>query len=648
MKLKILGALLLLGASFFISSHSVSAAGLEGSTTTAGTVNVAMPITDLQITGEGATTVPVKLLVTSGTLAMSTTTGLTFDGATSGAVLFFSGTITNLNAALASLTYTRGSAGTDTLEVSLVEPGEVFFPDNGHLYEYVADVSTWQEANTAAALLTKYDSAGYLTTITSLEENAFVADRLDDAGWMGASDSAIEGDWKWVTGPENGTSFWSGLSGGSTVGGNYENWATGEPNNSSEEDCAQFLSGASGQWNDLNCGVQTLPGYVVEYGASGDLPTVAALDIAITTETDIDPVVSITSPTEGVSFPEDQEFTITATASDADGTVESVKFFIEDQQFLIFADAPYTEGWTLVDPGEYTLLAVAEDDDGNISTSTAVTFTITDATLPTTETLSPLDNATGVAVNSDLIITFDETVDSETGNIVLKKASDDSTVETFDVTTDITGSGTDTITIDPATDLGVGIAYYIQIDATAFDDTAGNSFAGITDTTTWSFTAAAPSSGGGGRVSLSEADDDTEETQSTEPEQLFTSPDTFNTMSLEEKSVFIKTLIDKVTALRAQLQMQLQGSGAQTAVRDLTVGMEGEDVRMLQELLIAEKVGPAAAELTRVTATGYFSSYTKNALGEYQQKNGILPYVGYFGVITRNQMKAAGLTGLWW
>lgn len=83
-------------------------------------------------------------------------------------------------------------------------------------------------------------------------------------------------------------------------------------------------------------------------------------------------------------------------------------------------------------------------------------------------------------------------------------------------------------------------------------------------------------------------------------------------------------------------------------VRDLYLEMEGEDVRLLQELLIRENTGPAAAELKRVTATGYFSHYTKNALGEYQETNGILPYVGYFGVITRTQMKSAGLNGLWW
>jgi|GEM_PF-1062152 len=110
---------------------------------------------------------------------------------------------------------------------------------------------------------------------------------------------------------------------------------------------------------------------------------------------------------------------------------------------------------------------------------------------PTVSTLSPVDSATGVAVNTSLVITFDEIVDAESGNITLMKSSDDSTIETFDVTTDISGSGSTEITINPASNLANGIEYYIQIDATAFDDLSGNSYAGITNTTTWNFTTVA-------------------------------------------------------------------------------------------------------------------------------------------------------------
>lgn len=279
--------LLVSGSIMLSTSRPASAAAdpdfISGSNVS-GEVSTQIPITDLQIAGTGNPSVPVRLHVTSGSLSMTTVTGLTFSSATTGVTLEFSGILSNVNTALASLRYTRASIGSDTLEASLALPGEVFFEGNGHLYEVVSSAGTWTAANAAAGGLTKYGSNGYLATITSPEENAFVAGRLSSAGWFGASDAASEGDWKWVTGPETGTSFWSGDGSGSVVPGQYKNWATGEPNDSgSNEDCAQFLSGGSGEWNDLRCTVTTLPAYVVEYGAPGDLPEVASRNLTITT-----------------------------------------------------------------------------------------------------------------------------------------------------------------------------------------------------------------------------------------------------------------------------------------------------------------------------------------------------------------------------
>jgi hypothetical protein len=255
---------------------------LIGGSAVSGYSGVATPITDLQVSGTGNPTVPVKLRVTSGSLAMSTTTGISFTTGPTGATLQFSGTLTNVNAALATLAYTRSGTGTDTLEASLVAAGEVFFPDNGHLYEYVSFTSTWNNAKTNAEGRMKYSSTGYLTTITSQAENDFVAARLLNAGWMGASDIALEGDWKWVVGPEATNSFWLGDSTGGTVSGRYANWGTGEPNNAGDEDCAQFLTGGTGKWNDLPCNTTTLPGYVVEYGGVSPLD-ISSKNVSITT-----------------------------------------------------------------------------------------------------------------------------------------------------------------------------------------------------------------------------------------------------------------------------------------------------------------------------------------------------------------------------
>ena len=53
-------------------------------------------------------------------------------------------------------------------------------------------------------------------------------------------------------------------------------------------------------------------------------------------------------------------------------------------------------------------------------------------------------------------------------------------METIDVTGgQVSGSGTNQITINPSADFDELTKYYIEIAATAFDDTGGNSFVGI-------------------------------------------------------------------------------------------------------------------------------------------------------------------------
>ena len=115
--------------------------------------------------------------------------------------------------------------------------------------------------------------------------------------------------------------------------------------------------------------------------------------------------------------------------------------------------------------------------------------TVPDTTAPTLSSSSPADNATAVDVNANIVLNFDESVDVESGDITIKKTSDDSTVETIDVTgAKVSGSGSSQITVNPSSTLDSLTEYYVLIDATAFDDSSSNSFAGISSTTALSFT----------------------------------------------------------------------------------------------------------------------------------------------------------------
>ena len=112
-----------------------------------------------------------------------------------------------------------------------------------------------------------------------------------------------------------------------------------------------------------------------------------------------------------------------------------------------------------------------------------------DTAAPTISTLNPADDATGVAVDANLVATFNEIVAFGTGNITLKKSADDSVVESFDVASSprlaVNGA---TVTIDPTLDLAGFTGYYLQIAAAAIKDPAGNVFAGIAGAAAWNFT----------------------------------------------------------------------------------------------------------------------------------------------------------------
>lgn len=172
-----------------------------------------------------------------------------------------------------------------------------YLPSNGHYYLYIPNVGiTWSAAKAAAQVSTYYGLQGYLATITSAEEAQIAGEQTTGAGWIGGSDEEDEGTWKWMTGPETGTVFWTGNFTGFTT--NFAFWNTSEPNNSGDEDYAHVTAqgiGIPGSWNDLSntgasSGSYQPKGYIVEYGGSpGDpilhIATSSTLTISTITAT---------------------------------------------------------------------------------------------------------------------------------------------------------------------------------------------------------------------------------------------------------------------------------------------------------------------------------------------------------------------------
>jgi hypothetical protein len=145
-----------------------------------------------------------------------------------------------------------------------------------------------------------------------------------------------------------------------------------------------------------------------------------------------------------------------------------------------------------------------------ISDATIWNFTSADTVAPTVTSFNPADNATGIGATSSLGIIFSENVvKGETGDIVIRNASDASEFETIAVTSSKVTVSDNVVTIDPAGTFGSLTGYFVQIGSTCFKDAAGNYFAGISDATIWNFTSAemiytiTASAGAGGSISPS-------------------------------------------------------------------------------------------------------------------------------------------------
>jgi hypothetical protein len=131
-------------------------------------------------------------------------------------------------------------------------------------YQFVYENVTWDAANSAAMA-----AGGHLVTITSAKEYQRVRGMVgSDPIWLGGTDSAQEGVWRWVDG---GVFFVDdGAIDGAAVRGAVSYWDqndgyNAEPNNSDGvEHCLEMQ--ADGTWNDLGCSnVNQMRPYIIEF-----------------------------------------------------------------------------------------------------------------------------------------------------------------------------------------------------------------------------------------------------------------------------------------------------------------------------------------------------------------------------------------------
>lgn len=286
-------------------SQSTSKYFLQGGTS---------PVKGIKVSGYDGKSVYVAVTTNQGSgggLSLGSTSGLSLPfgySSYSGSQIAFTGSQDAVNAALATLQMRVASTTATSAAVQVTafdnSNGLAYNPANQHFYKFVPGKITGTGALAAAEASKELGLSGYLVSITSEEENDFVATKLQGADgtvaknvWIGASDGDTEGDWIWKGGPDNGVQFWKGCrpaNGGAAVDGRFTSWAPGEPNNWNSSLCQVENSPTLGEdcaiinkysptsappdnaffqklWNDLPCsyGAGTndiVSGYLTEYG----------------------------------------------------------------------------------------------------------------------------------------------------------------------------------------------------------------------------------------------------------------------------------------------------------------------------------------------------------------------------------------------
>jgi hypothetical protein len=255
---------------------------------------VETPALNLSLTGGNLSTSTVSGFGAEQTLSLTLTLAsgtMRFDAGAStaqlisltnpGSTLFIQGTQDQIATAFSAISFNNDCGGAIDLSASLESGGGIVNSYNGHYYRLVKQGVSFADALANAANLT-FDGTpsgtpGYLATITSAGENDFLFTIMGGSGqnaWIGGSDSETEGDWKWITGPEAGTSFYSGnvqqpVHG--PVNGEFNGWNESEPNQFFGDDDGPMSEDyvevyGSGFWNDIPSESGRLNYYVVEWG----------------------------------------------------------------------------------------------------------------------------------------------------------------------------------------------------------------------------------------------------------------------------------------------------------------------------------------------------------------------------------------------
>ena len=255
------------------------------------------------VSGFSTSDVIVKVELTSpggSTFTVGTNTGLTLlTGSTSWSgqtLVWFRGPVSNVNTALRSITLTTSlntASPTLTVWATSYDSNYAFYPALRHFYKYVYTNEDRNGAYSAAGATSYKTRPGYLVTVDSAGEHAFISSIVGNAEeyWIGLDDIGTEGSFVWSSGnaPE------------AKNAPNWTYWCASEPNSAGNEDAVLASDDSDHCWVDID-GTIVTRWYVIEYGDSTPFSDTAQDSMNITvanpTATPTDTATPTNTPTE--------------------------------------------------------------------------------------------------------------------------------------------------------------------------------------------------------------------------------------------------------------------------------------------------------------------------------------------------------------
>ncbi|OIP82740.1 MAG: hypothetical protein AUK44_06970 [Porphyromonadaceae bacterium CG2_30_38_12] len=121
---------------------------------------------------------------------------------------------------------------------------------------------------------------------------------------------------------------------------------------------------------NLPIGTSTL--FARAYDNAGDSTTTATITVM---GENVAPTCTLTAPSGNIAINQGDVVTLSATATDSDGSVAEVSFYVNGSKVATKESAPYTFDWSNPNPGSFLVKAVATDNTGLSTTSGSVTIT---------------------------------------------------------------------------------------------------------------------------------------------------------------------------------------------------------------------------------------------------------------------------------